>query len=538
MRRPAPFLLLAVSLAAAAAAFSCARRETLVEQGNRDHVLYRALDGDPADLDPHVVTGLAEAKVLAALFDPLVRLDRRTLRPVPALAESWDLSPDALTYTFHLRAARWSDGQPITAQDCIDTWRRILTPSLAADYASQFTCIRGAAAYLRTGGDFSGVGLAAPDARTLVVTLERPVPYFLGLLDQSAWVPLPVRVIAAHGDPDRRGNSWTRPGSLVSSGPFILQEWVAGQHVRVVKSPTYWNAAQVHLAGITFVPMDSAEAQERAFRAGQVHVTDRLPLSKVAAYRSESSPFLRTDPSLDTYFLRFNVRRAPLDDIRIRRALSLAVNREALARQVLRAGQQPAATLVPPGLPDYTPPTRPVSDLAAARRLLAEAGHADGHGLPALELLVPANGVGPVVGEAVQEIWRRDLGLEVRLQRQEQKVIYAERRAGNYQILLGDWVGDYFDATTYLDLWLAGSGNNHTGWQNPAYDALLAEAARTTEPAARGALLQRAEALLLDDAPIAPLYFNTHVYLVHPAVKGWNPSPLDKLDYQDVRLEP
>lgn len=513
---------------------SC-KRESRVERAIAEQTLYRAIDVDPADLDPQAVTGIAESKVLTALFEPLVRLDAETLHPVPALAERWEISADGTVYTFHLRAnARWSNGEPITAQDCIDTWKRILTPSLAAEYAPQLYYIQGAEAFHKGKGDFAAVGLAAPDAHTLRVTLGQPVPYFLGLLDQPNWAPLNVRAIAAVGDPYRRGTAWTRPEHMVTSGPFVLKTWANGQHILVEKSPTYWNAANVKLHAIDFFPMDSADTQDRSFRAGQLHATDMLPVSKVTSYRG--NPALRTDPYLNTYFLRFNVRKPPLDDARVRRALSLAIDREGFTKKVLLAGQQPAAALVPPGLPDYTPPVRPLTDLALARRLLAEAGYSESHPLPPLEIVIPTKGTGPITGEAVQEFWHRDLGLEVSIVQKDQKVLYSDRRAGNYQILLSDWLGDYLDPTTFLELWLSDSLNNHTGWKNADYDALLAQAARTLEPKARAQLLQKAETLMLDAAPIAPIYYNTHVYLLQPSVKGWHPTPLDKLDYQKVWL--
>lgn len=530
-------LLLVLGLAGLAA--GCGPRETLVGRGNREQVLYRALDVDPADLDPHTVTGLAEGKILSTLFEPLVRIDGRTQQPVPALAERWDVSPDGLTYTFHLRpAARWSNGDPVVAQDCIDAWRRLLTPALAADYAYQAFCIRHAEAFHQGRAEFSAVGLVAPDAHTLRVTLERPTPYFLALLPGFAWAPVHLKSIAAQGDPYRRGSAWTRPPHLVGNGPFALRQWTPNQRIVVEKSATYWDSARVRLREIHFLPIDSADTQERAFRAGQLHATDILPLTKVEAYRRDQPEVLRADPSFHTYFLRFNVRHPALRDERVRRALSLAIDRSTLVENILRGGQRPAATLTPPDLPGYAPPERAPVDLAAARAQLAAAGFAGGHGLPPLEILVAPKGAAPVIGEAVQEIWRRDLGLAVSLRQQEQKVIYAERRAGNYQILLSDWLGDYLDPTTFLDLFRGDSGNNHTGWSSPAYDAALAEAARTLEPAARAARLRQAETLLLEAAPIAPLYFNTHVYLLQRAVGAWTPNLLDQVDYARVTLEP
>lgn len=517
---------------------ACSKPESLAQRGVREKILHLAIDTEPVDLDPHIVTGIAEGKVLWTLLEPLAAIDPTTLRPVPALAERWDISPDAMTYTFHLHAdARWSNGDPVVAQDVIGSWRRILTPTLAADYAYQFYCIKNAEAFSKGQADFSTVGLAAPDAHTLRVTLARPTPFFLGLVAAPVWAPVHLRSIAALGDPYRRGTAWAKPPLFVGNGPFVLKTWNIGQRLIVEKSPTYWDHANVHLNAIHFYPIDNADVQDRNYRAGQLHATDTLPSTKVFTYRRDQPNILRADLYLDTYFFRFNVRRPPLDDARIRRALSLAIDREAIADKVLQGGQRPAAALVPPGLPDYTPPPLPFRDLALAKKLLAEAGYPEGRGLPPIELLYPTKGYGPIVSEAVQEIWHRDLGLTVNIRRQEQKIIFAERRAGNYQILLSDWIGDYLDPTTFLDLWRGESGNNHTGWKSATYDQLMTEAERTIDLAARGAVLQKAEALMLDAAPIAPVFYNTHLYLLNPAVKGWHPTPLDQVAYKRVWLE-
>lgn len=517
---------------------SCAKRETPVDLGNREGRLHLGVGSEPSDIDPHIVTGIGEAKVLHALFEPLVSFDPQTLKPTPALAERWDISADGLTWTFHLRAARWSNGEPITAQDCIDSWRRILTPSLGADYAYMLYMIRGAEAFNKGTGDFAQVGLAAPDDRTLVVHLTAPTPYFHQVLLNSPWRPVNVRAIARVGDIHRRGTPWTRPEHIVTSGPFHLVEWSTNQRLVAEKSATYWDRANVKLNSIVFYPIDSIDAEERAFRAGQLHITYALSLSKLASYRRDLPDSLRVDPYLNTFFLRFNSRRAPLDQPALRRALSLAIDRTLIAEKILRGGQRPAPSLVPPETPDYPVPALPARDVETARKLLAAAGYAEGRGVPPIELVYNNSETNRLVAEAIQEMWRRDLGLTVQLLNQEYKVVFANRRTGNYQIILGSWVGDYLDATTFLDLWRSDAGNNQTGWAEPRYDELMNRAAAETDPAARGRLLQEAELLMLEAAPIAPIYFNTHVYLVHPAVKGWQPNPMDHTDYRHVSLAP
>jgi len=517
----------------------CARRETEVAKGNRAGILHFSVGSEPSDLDPQTVTGLADAKLVQALFDPLVSFEPSTLAPVPALAERWEITPAGLTYTFHFRTdAKWSDGSALTAQDCVASWRRILTPSLAADYAYFLYLIRGAEAYHKgQTTDFSTVGVVARDAHTLVVTLTHPAPYFLQILLNSPWRPVNVRSIAAVGDPYRRGTPWTRPGRLLSSGPFALKEWTPQQRIVVEKSPTYYDRARVRLNAIHFYPMDSIDAEERAYRSGQLHITWALPLSKVLPLQQEKNPAHRIDHPLETFFFRLNVRREPFGDARVRRALSLSVDRDTIASKILPGGREPAPTFVPPLLKDYVPPVRRPYDPAAARQLLADAGHAGGAGLPPIEILYNNSEILRLVAEAIQQMWHRELGVEVRLVNQEYKSVFASRRNGDYQVLLGSWTADYLDATTFLDLWRSDSGNNHTGWSDPAYDALSDRANALADPAARAAVLAQAEALVLDAAPIIPIYFNTHVCQLNPAVKGWQPTPTDHSDFRYVWLE-
>ena len=394
---------------------SCAKRESTVDRANRESVLHFSIGSEPSDLDPQTVTGTGDSKIIQSLFDPLISYEPGTLAPVPALAERWEISADGLTYTFHLRAdAKWSNGDPLTAQDCVESWRRILTPSLAADYAYFLYILRGAEAFNKgQTTDFSTVGATARDARTLVATLTHPAPYFLQILLNSPWRPIHVRSIAAVGDAFNRGTKWTRPGLLVSSGPFVLKEWSLNTRVVVEKSPTYWDRAQVSLNAIHFYPIDNIDAEDRAFRAGQLHVTWALPLSKVVPLQKENSPHLRIDPYLETYFFRLNVRKAPLQDARIRRALALSIDRDTIAAKILPGGRLPAPTFISPLLVGYTPPTRRAYDLAAARQLLADAGHAHGAGLPPIEILYHNSEILRIVGEAIQQMWHRDLGLEV-----------------------------------------------------------------------------------------------------------------------------
>lgn len=518
----------------------CGSRETAVQRGNRDQILERGTGADVADLDPQTATNIVEMDVVSTLFEGLVTEDPKDLHPVPAVADTWDISADGLSYTFHLRPdARWSDNTPVTSADFVASWRRILTPSLAAENAGLLYVIQGAEAFNKgTTTDFSQVGVSAPDPHTLRVQLEHPTTYFLSLLTHPAWSPVPIRTIGKFGGVAERGNVWTKPGNLVGNGAFVLKTWRPNQEVLVEKSPTYWDAAQVKLHAIRFRPYDSVDASERAFRAGQLHVTYVLPYGKLDTYRHDAPQYLRSDPYLNTYFLRLNTTRAPLEDERIRRALALAIDRDTLVSRVLRGGQVPATAITPPGLPHYTPPSGLGFDPAKARQLLTEAGHPDGKDLPPIELLFNTSENLRVIAEALQEMWHRELGINVPLVNQEYKVVLSQRRAGQFQMILGDWVGDYLDANTFLEPWRRDSPNNYTGWGSVQYDALLFAAARDPNPVARAAQLAHAESLLLAAAPIIPLYYNTHTYLLQTSVKGWYPTLLDHHPYKYVSLQP
>ena len=524
-----------------AAGPGCLRRETQVQRADREQMLLRGVGYEITDLDPQLGTGTAEQAATSALFEGLVGEDPRDLHPVPGVASGWEITPDGLSYAFHLRPeARWSDGKPVTADDFVRSWRRILSPSLGAENASLLYVIRGAEAFNRGAApDFSGVGVSAADARTLRVTLEHPAPYFLSLLTNTAFYPVPIAVISAEGPEDRRGNPWAKPGHLVGNGPFTLVSWVPGRAVTLAKSGTYWDAAAVTLKGIRLLPIDSLEAEERDFRAGQLHLTDALPAGRVEAYlagKPENRRFLRIDPYLGTYFYRINTGSPFLGDPRIRKALALAIDRRAIVERILRGGQKPAGALTPPGMGGYQPPAGLATSFAEARRLLAAAGHPGGKGLPPFEILFNDSENHRLIAEAVQEMWTRQLGVNARLVNEDLKSVLAARRTGSYQIVRSSWIADYEDPVSFLNVWRGGSGNNETGWNDPGYDALLFEADRSPDPEARRKTLGRAEALLLDAAPVIPIYYYTHVFLIQASVRGWYPNLLDHHPYKYVSL--
>lgn len=538
MKRPR-FSALLVLLLSAVLLAACHPRESAVQRGNREQILFRGISPDIAQLDPQLSTVANDYAALHALFEGLVTEDPADLHPVPGVAESWDVSDDGLRYTFRLREnARWSDGTPVTAGDFVASYKRILSGEFGARYAYLLYVIEQAEPFNKGKiADFSQVGVAATDERTLQIRLEHAEPAFLSLLTLAPFMPVPVRVIARYGSVTDRANPWTRPGNLVGNGPFTLREWRLNQKLILEKSATYWDAARVSLKAIHLYPSESRDTEERAFRAGQLHLTEALPPGKVDAWKDDPQHRLRIDPYLGTEFYRININTPFLNDRRVRRALALAVDRQAIVGKILRAGQRPAQAFTPPGTAGYSSQASVPTDFDAARALLAEAGYPRGKGAPAIELLFNTSESHRAVAEAIQEMWRRELGLEVRLSNQENSSMLAARTTGSYQIMRSVWIGDYVDPLSFLSIWTADSGNNYTGWKNPLYDQLLFEAARTADSAKRTALMEKAEALLLDDAPIIPIYHYTHVFLIQPSVKGWYPNLLDHHPYKYVRLE-
>jgi oligopeptide transport system substrate-binding protein len=357
------------------------------------------------------------------------------------------------------------------------------------------------------------------------------------MLTLAPFMPVPVSTIGKYGSIADRGTPWTKPGQLVSNGPFTLKEWRLNQHMILVKSQNYWDAATVRLKEIHLYAGESRDAEERAFRSGQLHLTESLPPGKIDVWRDDPRHLLRVDAYLGTEFYRINVNRPFLNDRRIRRALALAVDRDLIVSKILRGGQRPAHAFTPPDTAGYTSDAQVPTNFAAARALLAEAGYPDGKGAPAIELLFNTSESHRAVAESIQEMWRRELGLDVRLTNQENNSMLAVRMSGSYEILRSDWIGDYIDPFSFLSIWTSDSGNNYTGWKNPLFDQLLFEAARTADHASRNALLQKAEALLLEDAPLIPIYHYSHIFLIQPSVKGWSPNLLDHHPYKYVYLD-
>ncbi len=315
----------------------CARRETPASAGLRTQTLLVGNAAEPTDLDPQTTTVLTDQLIAVALFEGLTALDEQSTQPVPAAAERWEVSPDGLAWTFHLRdGLKWSNGEPLTAADFIQSWRRVLSPAFAGENAWYLYAVKNAEAF-NSGKltDAGAVGFAAPDARTIVIRLERPTPYLPALVSLPAWFPVNPRVVEKSGGMAQRGTAWTRAGNHVSNGPFQLKEWTPNARIVVEKNPNYWDAARTTLRQIVFTPIENPDVEERNFRAGQLHVTFNLPVDKIAGWRTHDAAKLRLDPIEQANFLRFNTTRPPLADARVRRPHSRATDRVTPARPCL-----------------------------------------------------------------------------------------------------------------------------------------------------------------------------------------------------------
>lgn len=520
--------------------WGCGKRETAVESGNRTRTLHIGNLSEPNDLDPQIADSQQTFNLIMALMEGLAQYDPRTCEPVPAVAERWEVSADKLAWTFHLRSnAVWSNGDPVTADDFVWSYRRMLTPTLGAEYASMLFILRnGEAYYQRKITNFAEVGVEARDTHTLILTLNHPVPYLPKLVCHAAWYPVHRATLEKFGRPFERGSAWTRPGNFVGNGYFTLTEWAPNKLIRMTRSETYWDKDRLKLAAVVFYPIENTSTEESMFRAGQLHITASIPIDKIAVYRNDPAlrPLLHQDTILATYYYRFNVTKPPFNDARVRRAFTLAVNRQQIVDRVTKGGQITAGHLTPPNIAGFTATANVSFDPEQARHLLAEAGYPGGRGFPKVELLFNTNESHRQIAEAIQQMWLRELGVEVGLYNQEAKVYVETMRTLNYQIARYAWVGDYVDPSTFLDTMTSGNGNNQTGWSNSEYDRMIAAAQTATSESERFAAFQHCEDILAAENPILPIYFYVRNNLQRPEVKGWYGNLLDLHPLKDVSL--
>jgi oligopeptide transport system substrate-binding protein len=539
LRRSAAVILalgLAASLFAAASGGRRARADFAFGNG-----------GEVTTLDPAQVTGIPEGRVLRALFEGLTVKDPRTLEPLPGVAESWEISADGKRYLFHLRGdARWSNGDPVTAEDFALSWKRLLEPETAAEYAYQLWCVVGAKDFslepdpARRAELWSAVGIHARDERTLEVELEHPTPYFLALTAYVPLYPVHMRSLAAARarSPARWQIEWLRPENLVANGPFRLVERRINDRMRLARSETYWDRGHVALETIDVFAIESYGTLLNLYLAGELDWIDRVAPSVVSklAGREDFHP----EPYLASYFYRVNVTRPPLDVPAVRRALALAIDRRAICETIMKGGQLPNFGLVPHGMEGYAKRELPHAEpagttaaferaLARARALLDEAGFGPGgRAFPAIEIHLNASEAHRDVAEVVADLWRRELGIEARLSQQEWKVYLDAQRSLSFDVSRSSWIGDYPDPNTFLELFVSGGENNKTGWSNPRYDALVEAARGTVDAGERMELLAQAEGILLEELPILPIYTFASQNLVDPNLGGFHANVQDE----------
>lgn len=482
---------------------------------------------EPRELDPATSTGVPESHIEDNLFEGLCSYDPFTLQPLPGAAESWQISADAKVYTFKLRQnLKWSDGKKLDANDFVYAWRRALAPETASEYAYQLYYIKNGEAFNKGKiKDAAQLGVVAKDAHTLVVTLEKPTPYFLNLTSFHTLYPVPRHVIEKH-----KGQGWTKEGNMVSNGPFKLVEWRLNKHIKLVPNPHYWDKGRIKIKTAYFMPIENENTEERAFISGQLHMTTTVPSIKIPHYqklkkRDPKNAVYHSDPMLGTYFYRFNVTKNPTSDKRVRKALSLAIDRRLIVDKIARGGQMPAWSFVPPDTAGYTYPRTFLNesptekDLAEARRLMKEAGYPNGKGFPKIDLLYNTSEGHKKIAVAIQQMWKKHLGIEIGILNQEWKVFLNTVRALNYNISRAGWIGDYLDPNTFLDMYVTGGGNNDLGWSNKKYDQYIKKAAAELDHAKRLQYFRQAEDLLMEDMAVMPIYYYTNNSLVSPKVK-------------------
>jgi ABC-type oligopeptide transport system substrate-binding subunit len=488
---------------------------------------------EPERIDPGVISGQPDGRVARMLFEGLTTPHPRTLEPLPGQAYRWELSADGRTYTFHLRPGlAWSDGRPLTAEDFRWSWVRVLRPETASRYSGLLYLLENGKAFNK--GEITDerlVGVAAPDDSTLVVRLEQPTPYFLYLTQYYTLLPVPRPVV------ERWGQRWTRPEHVVGNGPFLLARWRQGDRFEFVRNPRYWDAASVRLERVVALSVDDLNTSANLYKAG---VTDWNPSGYLP---SQFVPYLRGYDDFRTgryqgiYFYSFNLTRKPFDDVRVRRALAYATDREAIARDLLKGSRDPWGNFVPSGYPLYVHPPGQTYDPEKARASLASAGFPGGKGFPKVEILFNTSEDHRRVAEAIQAMWKRTLGIDVELSNQEWGSYLQATTSLQYQVARRSWIGDYLDPNTFLECMVGGDGNNRTGWSDRRYDALIARAARELDAERRARIMAEAESLLLEAAPIIPIYHYNTTELVKPYVRGLHPTALDTHPLKHVWID-
>jgi len=531
------------------------------------------LGTEPEAIDPAIITSIPGVSMVAQVFDGLTRLDNKNA-PQPAIAKSWTISKDLKTYIFTLRDAYWTNGTPVTAYDFEYAWKRALSPELAASYAYQLYYVYGGQAFntsIKVGTKYyvqavdakgnpltktvggkvvpvpnmtkqidpsKNVGVRALNAKTLKVYLQSPTIYFLNLTAFPTLYPVCKAVVSTN-------DKWASdPTNYVTDGPFKLTQWSHNDKMVFVKNPTYWDKNNVKLTKITYLMVENESTALSMYESGQLDAAAFVPLSELP--KLVASGDVKIFPYLGTYYGMVNVTKKPFNDVRVRKALNLAIDRKAITTSITKGGQIPALAFVPGGIADAAAGSdfRKVggsyfkdNDIATAKALLAQAGYPNGKGFPAFTFLYNISEANKTIAEAIQGMWKKNLGITCTLRSEELGVYRADRSALNYDVGRANWIGDYMDPNTFLDMWVTGSGTNITGWSNKSFDALIAKAKVTVDPKARMATLHAAEKILMTDMPILPIYHYTNPVLLSKHIKNFYESTLGIVDWKNAYME-
>lgn len=500
--------------------------DKLKESTSELKILNFNLGSEPSTLDPQLNKDLYGGSLINNMFEGLFR--RVNNHILPAIAKNYEISPDQLTYTFHLRTSKWSDGTPLTAHDFEYAWKRAINPYLASEYAYQLFSIEGAEDYYLGKTSIDQVGIHALDDFTLEVKLSTPTPYFIDLLTSFTYMPCKKELVQY----SQNGLWAIHPETAISNGPFMLKSYNTGERIVLEKNPHYWDATNVKLDIINVYLINDAVTALTAFENHELDIIDSVPVAEIPKLMNADAEF-HVIPSFATAYYLFNVSIMPLDDFRVRRALSLAIDRTELVENITKAGEIPAVGITPPGLIDiegndfYQASNSDATDsnIELAQSLLAEAGYSDGEDFPILEILYNTSETNELLASAIQEMWRKNLNINVKLVNQEFAVFQTSKSQKNYQIARGSWFGDFADPLAMLEIWTSDNPINATGWQNNHFDALI-ETSKTTLGQKRYNLLYEAQKILMDELPIMPLYHYSDVFMVSKNVTGYNKTTM------------
>ena len=492
--------------------------------------------GEPASLDPHKVSGTWENYVVGDMFIGLTTENPKA-EPIPGVAESWTISEDGKTYTFKLRESSWSDGTPMTAHDFVFSMQRILDPATAAEYASLLYIIEGAEAVNKGEAKPESLSVKAIDDQTLEIKLTGPAPYFLALLTHYTAYPVPKHVI------EKVGKEWTKPQNMVVNGPYKLVEWIPNTHVKLTKNDKYWDAASLALDNITFYTQEDRAAVQKRFRAGEIDVAMDFASDQIEWLRKNMPKETRIAPYMGVYYYPINSSVEPFTDVRIRNALSMAINREAIVDKVLKTGELAAYSFVPPGVAYYEQPSEvewkdiPYGErVKKAKELLAEAGYGPDNPLE-FTLRYNTSENHKRIAVAVVSMWKA-IGVKAELFNSEVKVHYADLKQGDFQVARAGWIADYNDAQNFLYLLETRTGaNNYGRYSNPEFDQLMLDAEVTSDLQKRSQMMRKAEALAMRDQPVIPIYHYVSKNLVSQNVVGFVDNPQDIHRWRYVSLK-